>query len=142
MSTRPVGTWLLVATGVAIAASVAAAIVLTGGPGQQRQQRLDERRLRDLATLERAIGVHYRIEGTLPATLEALERGRAGAADPLRDPVSGRPYGYRVLDARRYELCADFATASRHPARWERAHPAGPHCLRHAVEPAKDAGPG
>jgi hypothetical protein len=31
---------------------------------------------------------------------------------PLADPETGQPYGYRVLDDRRFELCGDFARPS------------------------------
>jgi hypothetical protein len=52
---------------------------------------------------------------------------------PLQDPQTRRPYGYRVIDTRRYELCAEFARASRRTHRYELAHPAGHHCVRYAV---------
>jgi hypothetical protein len=32
--------------------------------------------------------------------------------ETLHDPVSGRAYGYRILDSLTYELCAEFQTTS------------------------------
>ncbi len=135
MSARPVGTWLLVGAGIAVAASLAAAIATTGSPAQQRLKRFDERRERDLQGLQVAVDAHYRVEGRLPASLDVLAGGRAWDADSFRDPATAQPYEYRVLDARRYELCARFSTASRHPRPAAvHGHPAGRHCIRHAVD--------
>lgn len=136
MSARPVGTWLLAGAGVAVLASLVAAIATTGSPAQQRLKRFDERRARDLAALQLAVDAHHRVEGWLPASLADLARSRAWDTGPLRDPESGQAYGYRVIDARRYELCARFATASvqSHPSAGD-GHPAGLHCRRHAVDP-------
>lgn len=133
MSARPVGTWLLIGAGVAVLLSLIAAVAVTGSPAQQRLKRLDERRVRDLIALEASIEGHHRVEGRLPASLDELARSRAWGAQSIRDPETGRPYEYRAIDARRYELCARFATASQPPQRWERAHPAGRHCVRNAV---------
>lgn len=140
MSARPVGKWLLVAAGVAVAASLAAAIATIGSPAQQRLKRFDERRARDLSSLQSTVDAHYRVEGRLPASLDALARHRAWDAQSFRDPETGRSYEYRVIDARRYELCARFATASRQAQPWDvHGHPAGRHCVRHAVESVNGA---
>ena len=137
MSTRPLGTWLLVGAGVAVAASLVAAVGVIGSPAEQRLHRLDERRVRDLDALKMAIEAQHHVDGALPASLAVLARGNAIDAQAWRDPQTGHPYEYRVLDARRYELCATFARDSRQPRDRERAHPAGRHCMRHAVEAAK-----
>lgn len=108
------GRWLLVAAGTAMAAAVVAALVVTGGPGTQRQLRLDERRTSDLAALERAVEAHARREGSLPADLETLVHAAQGAGErvPRHDP-EGAPYRYEPVDDRRFRLCARFAEIGR-----------------------------
>lgn len=135
MSTRGTGTWLLVAAGVAVAASIVAAVFTIGTPGEQRLRRMDERRERDLAGLKSAIDARYRLEGRLPASLGEISEGHDWERLSLADPQTGAPYEYRVIDARRYELCARFARASRQTHAFDVGHPAGRHCMRHAVTP-------
>jgi uncharacterized protein (DUF58 family) len=132
------GRWLLVLAAVVMAAAVIAAIRVTGGPGVQRMQRLDARRVADLARLELQIQAHAGREGALPPDLDTLARGatEAGERVSLLDP-EGQPYRYEPLDARRYRLCAHFAMASNDgtvdsgPGSW--LHPAGDHCFMRAL---------
>lgn len=135
MSARGTGTWLLVAAGVVVLASLVAAVAAIGTPGEQRLRRMDERRERDLAGLRSAVETHYRLEGRLPASLAEVSSGRDWERLSLADPQTGAAYGYRVVDARRFELCARFARASRPAHAHDVGHPAGRHCLRHAVTP-------
>lgn len=137
MSARPVGTWFLIAAGIAVAASIVAAIAVIGAPSHQRAKRFDERRVHDLTVLHNAIERHGRSEQRLPNTLAELRRPDGNAFDRT-DPQTGQPYDYRVLDARRYELCATFATerttrdaSESHLDEW--LHPAGRHCFTHSL---------
>ncbi len=144
MSTRPVGTWFLAVAGAAVLASVVAAIAVIGSPAHQREQRFDERRERELAEIDASISLYANSERHLPARLEELVRSPGGAGLAFKDPQSGQPYGYRVLDARRYELCAVFGTVREAggaagpymDADW--AHPKGRHCFVRQV-PKRDA---
>lgn len=143
MSARPVGAWFLVVAGIAVVATLAAAIAVIGSPARQRAQRFDERRVSELAAIAAAVERYESTEKRLPARLADLEPDAIGTRAHA-DPASGRPYEYRVVDARHYELCAEFALAR---ARDEPAapyvdedwvHPAGHHCFRRAV-PVSDA---
>lgn len=127
------GRALVVAAGAAIIATVAVALALTGLPAEQRQARIDERRVQELMRLEAAIERHARQHDALPAALAALE-----GADvlSLADPATGQAYGYAALGDDRYRLCAAFAAASvrtdgSNDAGW--AHPAGRHCFQRRV---------
>ncbi len=142
MSRQGVGRALVVAAALAIAAAVAAAVAVIGTPAQQRDSRLDARRVQDLGRIEAAIGEHAGRHGTLPATLDALAQGTDRALS-LADPQTGTRYGYEPGDARRFRLCADFATDSRIAVRradpwldgdWQ--HPAGRHCFQRRLERA------
>lgn len=138
MSGRSLGRGLVIATAVAVAATVVAAVAVIGSPSAQRQARLDERRVRDLRQLEAAVEVYATRDGRLPGSVEML--GPATGRDlSLVDPVSRAPYAYEPRDARRYRLCADFGTDTRAQDRrglpvdagWR--HPAGRHCFERAV---------
>ncbi|CAA9300436.1 MAG: hypothetical protein AVDCRST_MAG71-57 [uncultured Lysobacter sp.] len=147
MSARPVGTWFLVVAGIAVAASLIAAIAVIGSPSHQRNLRFDERREHELVLIKNAIEQHARSERRLPQALAELRQSDGTALNPV-DPQTRQPYGYRALDARRYELCATFATARRPrdgsepyvEDRWR--HPAGRHCFTHALPKAGGAAQG
>lgn len=105
--------WFAGAT-ITVVASIAIGLPLTDTPGAARQQRLDQRRAGHLESLRSAIE-RYRDElGELPPSLQALAGEPLRVAVP-RDPVSDRPYGYRMLGSERYELCATFTTATLQP---------------------------
>lgn len=137
MSARPVGTWFLVAAGVVVAGALVAALAVIGPPAEQRARRFDERRVQALMRLQAAIDRHAATEKRLPADLAQLERDDTAGAPDMTDPESGARYGYRVRDARHYELCATFATAQGRgddggfDDTW--LHPAGRHCFVRAL---------
>lgn len=121
--------------GAAVAAAVVLGFVSIGSPGSARARRLDAHRLDDLRHLARVIDVHWTRGGDLPASLAEL----AGLdADAVEDPVSGRPYDYRVVAASKFELCATFDADAARPRRdrlwW---HPRGRHCFRLDAEAAR-----
>lgn len=133
----PVGRWLLIGAGVAVAATVAAAIAVMGGPGAQRAMRLDERRVHDLDNIEDEVRGYWSRHQRLPADLSVLAK-QPGVALTTTDPASAQAYGYRGGEAGRYRLCARFATDTGADAnkldgglpwsssRWR--HPAGEFC--------------
>ncbi len=136
------GKWLLVAAGVLAIGSIVGGFLLMGSPAHQRDLRMDQRRINDLQAIENAAQVHATGRGALPESLQALV-ARPGLSLATRDPVSGQPYGYTVLDASRIRLCAVFATdtAETHGGRrpgWQRdwVHGAGPTCFERRIEPA------
>ena len=131
---------------VAVTAAVVAGIYVLGSPLDERARRLDERRVEDLSGISQAIDVYWTRQSSLPASLDRL-RPETGANVTVADPVTGAPYEYMVLDARRYRLCAKFdtdsATTDGEPGRYEFAgvspewqHPAGRYCFDRLVERA------
>lgn len=106
---RGPGTWLLVAAGIVIAATVAAAIAVMGSPAQQRLLRLDQRRVSDLQQLQEAVEAYHREHDRLPDAVATLS-SQPGVALATVDPHMATPYGYRKLAEREYALCANFAT--------------------------------
>jgi hypothetical protein len=84
---------------------------LVGSPAEQATQRIDERRVQDLRTIAQAVDLHRDRHARLPPDLASLVIA-LGTQLPVADPETGRPYAYRVRDAQRFELCADFARPS------------------------------
>ena len=98
----------------AVAAGTLAVLVLglvtSGSPQRERLRRLDEARLQDLRAITQEMSSWTRKGRPLPASLGALAADPDSPALHLRDPVTQRPYEYRLLDPQHYELCATFMT--------------------------------
>jgi hypothetical protein len=132
--------WLSRAAGVAVVAVVAVAFFLAGSPRSARFEEIDSRRVRELQQLSQAVENYYRERRELPASLDSLIMLPSIYVESFQDPVSRRPYEYRVVDPRAYELCATFdrtdttqvysayPTPDRPPRFWR--HGAGRRCYR------------
>lgn len=114
-----------------IGAALAAGFRIVGSPAEARVRRFDARRVADLRAIRGAVQGYASRHHRLPAALDDLGADQGSAAAP-RDPASGQPYGYRVKDARHYELCAEFSRISPGtPGRWTpdfSVHEAGRQC--------------
>ena len=139
---RPSGPALLLGSvAAAVAVVVGLAVAMLDSPAEARRQRLDERRVDDLASLSDAVDAYWTRQGALPADLQALA-GWQGLDEPPTDPQSGEPYGYRPTGERTFELCAVFVTSTsgreesrpwrEGPGFWH--HPAGEHCFALEVD--------
>jgi hypothetical protein len=123
---------------LAVAAAIVAGLIALGSPAEQRRQRLDQRRVRDLSGIASAIDQHWRADKRLPATLEQLPDTYRPTS--RNDPTTGLTYEYRIIGDRDYELCAVFETESRAEAdpwytftrNW--AHGRGRHCFELTVK--------
>lgn len=109
MSASSPGRWLLIIAVVVVVATLAAAIVVMGLPSTQREEMLDQRRVRDLEAIVAAVNDHARRHGSLPADLPTLA-AQPGWQLAITDPVDGAPYEYRITDERAFALCAVFST--------------------------------
>jgi hypothetical protein len=96
---------------IAVAIVVVAAFLLIGTPDEQRQQRLDDRRVAHLQHLAHAVDAYWENHGTLPGSLADLVDGRRLSSLPT-DPVHGEVYDYRATAPASYQLCATFDSAS------------------------------
>lgn len=138
MNAHRLGRALATTAAIAIVAAIAMAVWVMGGPGQQRQVRLDERRVADLVRIAGQVEAHVGRTGVLPEDLGVLA-AQPGLALAVADPVGGAPYEYAPAGALRYRLCAVFATdtaagpaaAARHGDAW--SHGAGRHCFQRRV---------
>jgi hypothetical protein len=101
---------ILATVTVAVVTSVIGALLLVGPPSEQRRRRLDARRVQDLQRFAAAVDSYWAHQRSLPVSAEAVEK--QFLADPVQDPESGMPYGYRVTGEKSFEVCATFATRS------------------------------
>lgn len=135
MTSRGHLVFLTISTVIVISA-IGWGFVLVGSPYTRRLERLDEQRLEDLQTIASSIQSMVvnredvnALKEELPKTLEeAIERNQ-GQKLTIRDPQTGEPYAYEVVNESTFKLCASFAFPrdSDYNVFWN--HPAGEHCF-------------
>ena len=91
----------------AVTASVVAGLIVLGSPAQERERRIDDRRVADLHEIAAATDLYWSRHSRLPASLDDLT-AEPGLRINTRDPASSEIYGYQALDSVRYEICATF----------------------------------
>jgi len=112
-----------------VVAAIIAGLLISGSPAEQRQLRLDSRRVSDLQGLSRSIERYYRDSEKLPPDLTTLLNGWTSSDIPS-DPETDRDYDFEVAADRTYRLCADFALDSRENAQPEFwSHASGRQCF-------------
>lgn len=117
----------------AVAAAVIAGLSLIRSPGEERERLIDARRVSELRTIASVVDLYWTREGRLPVSLDALRAAQRGGLQ-YEDPDTGRPYEYRVIGEKGYELCAEFVRNPGDEVRhlqgdfW--THGAGRHCYR------------
>ena len=97
----------LAASATAVVAAVAFGLVVLGSPAQERERRIDARRVADLHGIAAASNLYWSRHSRLPGSLDDLTAA-PGLRVNTRDPVSSEVYGYAALDSLRYEVCATF----------------------------------
>jgi hypothetical protein len=117
---------VMAAAVVAVAAAVIVGIATLDSPGLARSRRIDLQRTRDLYAISNAVHLHWSRHGALPEDLRTLP---GLSSEETLDPVSGRPYDFRVIENDRYELCATFEAESLPGSDNPWAHGAGRHCF-------------
>jgi hypothetical protein len=134
------GHWLAIAASVVVVATVVAAVVAMGPPSQQREARLDARRVQDLQRIVQAVDGYYANHKALPADMATLAT-QPGWGLATADPQSGTPYSYEVSGERTYRVCASFTTDTAKPAdgpwapdSWN--HGIGRQCFQQSVSKA------
>jgi hypothetical protein len=120
----------------AVLAVMVAGLVLSGSPRAERLRQLDAQRVDALQSITGYVQSYHALRHHLPDSLAMLlDVPIAANALALRDPASGEPYGYRMLDSLAYELCAEFQTdgargGSRLPSADFWRHGPGRKCFR------------
>lgn len=94
-----------------VLAAIVGGLLIVDSPSDARSSQFDERRLDDLREITRAVDLHWERHGRLPTTLDSLAR-ESWKTMNVNDPRSNEAYGFRIVDTRAYELCADFEHSS------------------------------
>ncbi|WP_430402753.1 hypothetical protein [Hyphomonas sp.] len=122
---REAGDWLAVALVTVVVASIAAGLVIIGGPAKARQEQQDSMRLQALAETAMALNCYNRGVGTLPDDMSPVRAAIEDAGSDARlapgcrnvnwrdDPVSGEAFEIITVDDRHAEICAVFARPGR-----------------------------
>jgi len=97
---------LAVATTVVVV-SIVTGVILVGSPARGRLERLDARRVEDLAGIVEAMDEFWGRNDRLPGSLTELAEDPRVRVSTL-DPGSGDQYEYRLGGEGAYELCAAF----------------------------------
>ncbi len=88
-------------------------LFLVESPSQVRNQKLDAEIVNDAITLEDGINEFYRINSSLPETLQELKDEVVFITQQdLQDPVTNQIYEYKILSEDEYQLCAEFRTSN------------------------------
>ena len=132
-----IGRLVSIVAAVVVAATLVAAIAVMDTPAQQREQRMDARRVQDLQRIVQAVDAYHAGNKALPSGMAALQ-AQPGWDLAATDPGDGNPYAYEVLGERSYRVCASFGTDT---ATGERAdlvqdewkHGAGRQCFNREV---------
>jgi hypothetical protein len=83
-------------------------------PAQQRELKLDHKRVSDLGEIQFSIDEYYRNSHRLPASLDELTTNTYYASKELgkTDPETKQSYEYSIVSEKTYQLCATFTTDS------------------------------
>jgi hypothetical protein len=91
-----------------IGISVAGAIYVSGGPVKARYLAQDQQRVKDLRSIYYDVDRFYQSEGRLPTELGELDKSPATFIDNKKDLITGKPYGYAVIDGNTILLSTYF----------------------------------
>lgn len=128
---------------VLIVGALVLAFVYVETPKETRNRKQDQNITADLSSIEAGINGYYNSNKKLPAGLNDIVNmtDYYVSEENIKDEVSGKIYEYRVIDAKNYELCADFKLDSKKLSeenrrffdkRWD--HDAGHYCFAKKVE--------
>lgn len=94
---------------VVVFGSIVAGFFIVGTPKDQRNQRFDEVRIRNLSSINNEIVYYWQQKEKLPVKLTDLKNDMIGFYLPT-DPETNESYTYNVKSDLTYELCANFKT--------------------------------
>jgi hypothetical protein len=134
---------LVVAVVIVVVGCIAYALSLVGSPGQQRDIRLDDRRVSDLINISNNVDMYWELNEELPENFAQMSAPRYDIYR-VRDPETRLPYEYRALEGAQYELCAMFSTDTAEPPHGDRPffegtwdHGEGRTCFQLEAQTAK-----
>lgn len=101
---------LLIKSIVLVLVAIVWSFSVMGGPGSQRDLRLDQRRIEDLQSIQWQVISFWQQKEKLPESLEEFKNPISSFMVP-QDPEfeKGMTYEYNKLEDKKFELCATFA---------------------------------
>ncbi|NCN25867.1 hypothetical protein GW935_04465 [Candidatus Falkowbacteria bacterium] len=111
---KDLGVRLFLAGGLLLVIGVfVASWFFVDSPKEARAKRLDNTTINELLSLNSSINEYYSTKKVLPTTLaEVLKSGGYISEDYLKDD-NDQAYEYKIIDDRKYELCANFLADSK-----------------------------
>jgi len=84
-------------------------LFIVESPMQTRLRKIDQEVIRDFNKIDGQINIFYNDAGKLPKNLEEIiEESNYIIEDDVKHPVTEKAYDYKILDDKKYELCAEF----------------------------------
>lgn len=102
--------FMIIIVGIIIA-TIIFGFFVAGSPKSRRLERLDERRIMDLSTIQNQVINYWQFKSKLPADLSALTDLSFGISIP-NDPETNSSYEYKVMSKLKFQLCATFDTTN------------------------------
>lgn len=130
---------------VVILICVVSAFIFVESPTETRNRKHDNNILASFSQIDNAMETYYMSIGELPADLDELvEEIEYLETRGIENPATKKEFGYNVVGAKSYELCANFKTSTydheddnRYYYQKEWKHEAGEQCLDQKVRSEK-----
>lgn len=105
-----IGLWGTIKSSMFVLALVVWSFCVMGSPAEQRQFRLDDRRVQDLQSIQWQVISYWQQKEKLPENLDAMKDPISSWMAPV-DPEfeKGMTYEYKKLGDLKFELCATFS---------------------------------
>jgi hypothetical protein len=142
MANFPVRKAFAVVTSLAVLVTVGFGLFFSGSPAEQRKKRADEQRAQHLQQITYAVDNFWNKNMRLPESIQELQNSPDAYLTSAVDPSTAVPYEFRIVEPRKYELCATFESETENssdprvpkmavtPEGQFWAHPAGNKCFQ------------
>ncbi|RIK01209.1 MAG: hypothetical protein DCC46_01260 [Armatimonadetes bacterium] len=97
--------WLAI---LAVVSAIVLAFLEIGSPADARRDRSDAIRVERLWSIASAVRSYFEEHKKLPADLAELTKKDYWSRANEEDPVTKKPFEYRIVDETQFELCATF----------------------------------
>ncbi|MEK7569353.1 MAG: DUF5671 domain-containing protein [Patescibacteria group bacterium] len=105
-----VGLWGAIKSSLIVLLAIVLSFIVMGSPWQQRQLRLDDRRVGDLQNIQYQVVNYWQLKQKLPKDVSELANPLSGWSLPVPPEFEkGEKYEYAVKSPLTFELCATFA---------------------------------
>lgn len=109
---------------VLIILSIITGFYVMGSPATQRKMRFDETKIYDLQSIQSQIINYWQQKEKIPSTLADLNDSISGFITP-KDPETTSDYGYEIISATAFKLCANFNLDGENRLNENAPYPAG-----------------